>query len=425
MNFNTPRTVVDSPVTPCPTALDRPSTVLAVATEWFSSRGGLSTFNRRLCIALAAAGAIVYCHVPGYTDDEREHAAAVGVTLVKAPAIPGEPAGCELMRRPLLPAGVLPDLIIGHGRVTGPEARNHVEDHYPGARLVHVAHTEPGRLEWRKPGRDDDAGERADSRRRIDLELGRAATRAAAVGPALHQALVRDLGGYRDVPPPLRLDPGFDLEDPARRRPPAGGPARLLFLGRVDDWEVKGLDLAARAAASAVRLRSHDEQGVELFVRGAPVGECEKLRNMIMSWADCPALHVVVAPYSADLGSLQQDLRRATAVLMPSRAEAFGLVGLEAIVAGTPLLVSDCSGLGVLLRQILPAADASRLVIPMSFDGNVDVKRWGHEAAVLLGDPAAAFTAADRVRRTAARKRTWAMAADHLLRSVDPDTTAR
>ena len=37
---------------------------LILATEWDSGHGGVSTFNRELCIALAKLGHEVHCGVP-------------------------------------------------------------------------------------------------------------------------------------------------------------------------------------------------------------------------------------------------------------------------------------------------------------------------------------------------------------------------
>jgi hypothetical protein len=65
-------------------------TVMSVATEWFSSKGGLSTFNRRLCVALAAAGAPVICMVPAASREEDEHARVRNVRLVRSKPSPGD-----------------------------------------------------------------------------------------------------------------------------------------------------------------------------------------------------------------------------------------------------------------------------------------------------------------------------------------------
>ncbi|UQA93392.1 AAA family ATPase [Streptomyces halobius] len=118
-----------------PAARDpRPPTVLVVATEWWSAHGGLSTFNRDLCKALAAAGAQVYCVV--LAAGEREIAAAErhNVTLLCAPSTPGAPEYVQLTRRPQLPGGTVPDLVIGHSRITGPAAAVQVSDFFPQAR---------------------------------------------------------------------------------------------------------------------------------------------------------------------------------------------------------------------------------------------------------------------------------------------------
>lgn len=93
-------------------------TLLSVNTEWSSGNGGLSTLNRELCAALAARGADVYCSVPGATEDERAHAESLGVHLVHPPPALGPPVSA-LSRPPRFPDGVVPDVVIGHGRQTG------------------------------------------------------------------------------------------------------------------------------------------------------------------------------------------------------------------------------------------------------------------------------------------------------------------
>ncbi len=97
--------------------------ILSVGDEWQSGHGGLSTFNRQLCSAMAAAGADVVCLVLKASPDDRKNAEACGVTLVEATPTPGLREQDALVRRPQLPDGFTPDLVIGHGRVTGPQRR--------------------------------------------------------------------------------------------------------------------------------------------------------------------------------------------------------------------------------------------------------------------------------------------------------------
>jgi glycosyltransferase involved in cell wall biosynthesis len=123
---------------------------------------------------------------------------------------------------------------------------------------------------------------------------------------------------------------------------------------------------------------------------------------------------VVVRPFSPDNDRLSEDLLRASVLLMPSRTEGFGLVGLEAITAGTPALISARSGLGMLLRDTLPAV-ARPVVVPVGDHGREDVQRWGHHLAAVLRDPAGALVLAQALQREMAKHRTWAMAADAVL----------
>jgi glycosyltransferase involved in cell wall biosynthesis len=112
---------------------------------------------------------------------------------------------------------------------------------------------------------------------------------------------------------------------------------------------------------------------------------------------------------------------------MPSRAESFGLVGAEAVTAGTPTLVSGRSGLGMLLKEVLSPEEAARVVVPVRLRQPEDIARWGHHIAAVLNNPTAAFATADSVRRKAAEQRTWAMAARRILdivsRRAHPWTT--
>lgn len=93
--------------------------VLVVADEWFPARGGLSTFNSKLCAALARQDADVRVMVEAATPDERADAAEYGVRLIDV-AQPGLSTDAALSVPPVFDDGFVPDVVIGHGRVTGP-----------------------------------------------------------------------------------------------------------------------------------------------------------------------------------------------------------------------------------------------------------------------------------------------------------------
>src|SRR4051812_29611927 len=91
--------------------------VLSLASEWFSYHGGLSTFNRSFCGALAAAGHEVICLVPRATAEELKDAAEVGVRLAIPAPLPG--LSDEALLCLDVDLGFEPDIVVGHGHVTG------------------------------------------------------------------------------------------------------------------------------------------------------------------------------------------------------------------------------------------------------------------------------------------------------------------
>lgn len=388
--------------------------VLALGTEWHSGHGGLSTFNRQLCRALAAAGSEVICLVLRASPEDKRDAELQGIKLVEATPTPGQSEREALSRRPRLPEGCTPDVVIGHGRVTGPAAQILAEDHFRESRRLHFVHMAPDEIEWFKLDRDDDAGARAEDRTQIELCLGRTAARVIAVGPRLYDRYQRDLHPY-NVPSPLRLDPGFDVQSVEPRNPPPGAPWKVLLLGRLEDGGLKGLDLAAKAVGLAASRRGPEAKPLELEVRGARLETSTELQRKLREGSGYPALSVVVRPYTTDTESLDADIKSASLLLMPSRSEGFGLVGLEAIVAGTPVLVSSASGLGDMLRETLDAEQAGRIVVPMSGDDEEDGERWGRAVEGMLRDREAAFRRAMEVRALLATRKTWAAAVAGLL----------
>jgi len=104
---------------------------------------------------------------------------------------------------------------------------------------------------------------------------------------------------------------------------------------------------------------------------------------------------------------------------MPSRKEGFGLAGLEAIVAGVPLLVSSESGLALLLKQSLPDEDWKRLVVPVRNDPTTDRANWATALAALLQDRQTAFDHAERVREILATRFSWLETAQALAKNLE------
>ena len=388
--------------------------VLALDSDWSSAYGGLSTFNRRLCAELAAAGAEVYCAVARFTAADEADAAAVGVRLLSAP--PGTPSIDDPMDRlnrpPQLPDGVVPDAVIGHGRVTGPAAYRLTSDWFPSASRIHVVHSVPDEAEQAKTQPREQAAKRAEKRTYDERTLAASAALAVGVGPRIYGVLDRQLSRSATTRR-LRLDPGFDAPNPPQRTPPPGEPPVVQLLARLEDAPLKGLDIAARAVDYAARILGEE---VELLLRGVSEGGYDAVWDAVAPLVS-PAVRVVSRGFSTDAEQLADDLWQSTLVVMPSRAEGFGLVGQEAIMAGTPVLISARSGLGILLRNELPQSLAEHVVLSVD-DPEEDSARWGSEIAKVLANPERAFAVAAEIRGLMAKRRDWATAVGSLLDAI-------
>jgi glycosyltransferase involved in cell wall biosynthesis len=380
--------------------------LLVVATEWRSRHGGLSTFNRELCAALAQAGQQVVCLVPDADLEETADATARGVALLGAVDELGADGLVRLRRRPAL-NGVDPDVVVGHGRITGPAARSLQMDFFPDARRVHLVHTFPAHIEWFKDaGPSQTRMTKAADREAHERDIAREADLVAAVGPLLTREASAMLG--RNV---VELMPGVG-PPLTRERLPAT--VRCLLSGRAEDVQLKGLDIAARAFR-------HFEAGMGpdrrlLVIQGAQIEDGDELAELLAELAGGrPKVHV--APYTADPNALAHELERASLIIMPSRQEGFGLVGLEAIAAGVPVLVSANSGLGELLAAL--GGPAAGCVVPVEDVADRDARRWADAIERVFADRRAAFVAADEVRAQVAERCAWSACAASLLSALN------
>jgi glycosyltransferase involved in cell wall biosynthesis/tetratricopeptide (TPR) repeat protein len=375
--------------------------ILAVGTEWESRHGGLSTFNRTLCIELAAAGHKVVCIVPDATQQERNDAERDNVYLLTPVGEPGLEGEEKLLLNTPLPVDFNPALVIGHDRKTGPHAKV-LADRF-GAKFVLFVHTRTEDIEWHKDKfGQDDAATNAESRRNLQQQLASSAALVVGVGPLLAanaQSLV-----YLSNPKPIvhRLDPGFRAVQRPSHPPPE---IFCLLLGRAEDFKLKGLDIAARAMGEVTR-RNKLESIPRLIVRGAPVGTGQALRDQLVGFSGNGKLNIEVRDYSPHVERLMNDILMASVVLMPSRSEGFGLVALEAIAANTPVLVSDRSGLATLLRERL-GKNAENMIVETHEDIEFSAQEWARSIETVLIDRNAAFARALSQQKVLAETLDW------------------
>lgn len=135
---------------------------------------------------------------------------------------------------------------------------------------------------------------------------------------------------------PNGVDAGPPDGAPATARPPSDA-ASLLFLGRMDAYN-KGLDVLldafARVAADAVPR-------LTLTLRGPDWGDRARLARRAAELALANRVSFMDPDYQRSPVEL---IARHDVLCLPSRFEGFGLVALEAMLAGRVLLVSERAG---------------------------------------------------------------------------------
>lgn len=399
----------------------RPLKIVAVATEWRSGHGGVSTLNRELCIALATLGHTVYCAVTSASADEQLNAADAGVQLVTCSPIVGLSGAEPLLALEPEDFGSAPtDVIIGHDQITGPHGlflANKFERPY-----VHVLHTIPEEIEPQK-GRTRAARGgffRGHNKREAQNELCKQASLVIGIGPRI----------FRQIPigrsaPSHELIPGLNTELLSLSFTRAGE-ASCLLTGRMEDADLKGLRTAAQAIKN---LRSSRTSALEvsapsLVVRGLDTiyGE-DELREAGLDQEQRGGW-LRPRPYSEDAADIYADIQTSTLVLMPSLSEGFGLTGYEAIAAGVPILMSEDSGLADLMKYaetnlLIDAGFAAACIVASGVNEQVTQDRWSDQIRALHADLDTAFNRAASVRTRMESRFTWSNAARELVAKLE------
>lgn len=394
--------------------------ILAVATEWNSAHGGVSTLNRELCVALAALGHQVRCVVMNATAGERAAAEAVGVLLIECPHGASIPEDRRLLLlRPRHLGGFVPDVVLGHDHVTGPAALPLALD-LPAV-YVHMLHTVPDEAEGLK-ARTIEAGRgllRGDEKAADQVALARAAKVVIAVGPKIRSAIALRLPRDHRI---VEMTPGLNTEllqhEPdVARLPRSYG----LMSARMADADLKGAKLACQCFKKAgldniwpPGSRPH------LVLRGfTKDASTDEFSNAV---GDFGEFNEWVQPriYTEDVTEVQAEIQMASLVLMPSKVEGFGLAGFEAIAAGVPVVISAESGLAEHLSRAAQAGEIDPTTVAACVADVVGppaavMDVWAAKVADVLVDRPAAFRRAAALRNALRPRLSWITAAETFI----------
>ena len=314
--------------------------VTILASEWGSTKGGLSTINRELAIQLAKFSCIeVTFFLPKCSEEDKKGGVSYGISILEAKRRPGFN---ELDSLCFPPENLKIDVVVGHGVKLGRQAQVIRDSHK--CKWVQVVHTDPEEVGMFKCYENPiSTGE---EKHQIEVELCQMADFVVGVGPKLAEAFRKYLSFCKKHQDVFEFTPGiFDDFSSVQQVPDERKECSVLVFGGGDaeDFKLKGLDIAARSIAAI-------SDTVLVFV-GAPHRKHEEIAKCFVDFG-MPPKRLRVKGYVPNGEDLKRLFHEVDLVLMPSRTEGFGLTGLEALSAGLPVLVSRNSGFGEALGSV-------------------------------------------------------------------------
>ncbi|XP_078659033.1 uncharacterized protein LOC144904193 [Branchiostoma floridae x Branchiostoma belcheri] len=391
--------------------------VLLVNGEYGTSHGGNSTTNRQVALYLKESGATVHATALQASEEDKQCAKDDKVILhlpVKKYRDKRTPSLEWLTfdhksRYPDIPKNL--KCIVGHSDVTSGAARSIQEDRCKLAKVVLFNHDIP----------EDTKAMEARKKMEDILEDAKNADAVFSLGKRIFhhfQTKYKSLGKSKPREHVLfRPKPSRVFEDISVG--PGGGEKVVLFVGRVTKEEkLKGHDLVARSLGKVAEKIPN----VRLWIRGID-GDDWKASEIIMEEnMESGRIKPTLLPCGTQ-EDIAKDVEQAHLVLMPSRAEPFGLIGLEAIAAGIPVLISDRSGLADMIMDLikekkLPADMRHRIVKTSVRESDLgeDAREWAKKIEDTLEYSESEFARAAEFKKKLLESKYWEESHKSLLR---------
>ena len=327
--------------------------ITLLASEWKSSAGGLSTLNRELAIHLAQIQNVrVSLLVPeGACDDEdKREAMSFGISILDAKKCIGVEPLLWLTNPP--PDHKI-DVIFGHGVKLGCQVQYIKRSaQFQNCKWVQVVHTVPEDLsKYKGYGNPITRGEK---KLFDEIDLCKCADLVVPVGPGLKKAYRSYLQEWKKDEDFFELIPGlFEREFgdlPAKQKPKDESDDFIVLLcgrGDEEDFELKGYNIAVKAF---VDQRLKGKHYSLLFV-GSPEGRQDEIRKRLLKYGITNE-QLAVREFVKSRERVKELFCEVDMVIMPSKSEGFGLVALEAVSAGLPILVGNNSGFARAMKSI-------------------------------------------------------------------------
>ncbi|XP_067020792.1 uncharacterized protein [Acropora muricata] len=245
------------------------------------------------------------------------------------------------------------DVIVGHGVKLGRQVqliKNHVQ--FQNCKWVHVVHTEPEDLSKYKVYSSPIS--RGEEKHWDEVDLCKRADLIVPVGPRLGKAYHSYLQECKKDEDFFELIPGlFEREFgdlPAKQKPKdESNDFIVLLCGRGDeeDFELKGYNTAVKAFADQQLKGKH----YSLLFVGSPEGRQDEVRERLLKYGITNE-QLTVREFVKSRERMKELFCEVDMVIMPSKSEGFGLVALEALSAGLPILVGSNSGFARAIKNI-------------------------------------------------------------------------
>jgi D-inositol-3-phosphate glycosyltransferase len=331
--------------------------------------GGMNVYVRELSKELGRRGVLVDVFtrsqdpcVPHVSDREL----APGVRVIHVPTGPEQP----LSTKAIYPH--LPEFVDGVRAFTADEgiSYNLIHSHYwlSGAAALALRET------WRVPvvqmfhtlGQMKNRIAQSDMERESEVRLAvekqvidRADILVAAT-PAERIQLMwlygADMGKIRVIPPGVDVEHFRPLprEEAQSAIGMPGDHRMLLFVGRIEP--LKGLDTLMRAIAILKRSMPELSTNLCVVIVGGAIDTDEHHQDAEISRLEQLGDELDLNDLVTFIGSRNQEslpyyYSAAEAVIMPSHYESFGMVALEAMACGTPVIASEVGGLAYLVQD--------------------------------------------------------------------------
>ncbi|XP_019634406.1 PREDICTED: tripartite motif-containing protein 3-like [Branchiostoma belcheri] len=410
--------------------------ILLINDEYGTSKGGVSTINLEAVQTLRGKAVkdktVVYATALRVPKQDQEAADRDGITLItpyqsegdkREPSLdwltlefkshfPKSTLSSHEYQESRGPKSTLPphvDVIVGHADITDTAARNIHDEYYMEADLIMFTHVLPEDTEYFKGGQ---RVMEASEKERIMIEQVHNAKAAFSVG---HRIFKHFQNKYRGVKKPREHHLFFPrpskIFEEVNIQPDSGeGELVVLSFGRVKNVEnLKGCNLAGRAIGI---VRKYLES-LRWIACGISEDGWEKSLKILEEALNSGDLRPTLRPYGTQ-EEIMEDMMTAHLVLMPSRSEPFGLVGLEAIAAGIPVIISDKSGLADMIKKLvaeekLPPGLNNRIVETSMRDSDLDktAEKWADKIRDTLTDTDRAFRDAKEFKDALLKSKYW------------------